>query len=190
MVKKRQECTDLLNLSSYYLDWAAAPWSQSNRIIEGDHEFVERRAHLAWRVCYPSRCQTSWLLTCKFQCFSSSPQVLWWKTLKTDNSLLFFEEITDFLLCALSAISSLSKSILSNILCTFYKNSKFLWHCLFYDPPMFEKFYTLTVVFIFAISEKLFEPHYEIETKCKVFIMKISLHSYANKCKQIFASLL
>ena len=26
-----------------------------------------------------------------------------------------------------------------------------------------------------------FEPHYESEAKCKVFIMKISFHSYANK---------
>ena len=26
-----------------------------------------------------------------------------------------------------------------------------------------------------------FEPHYESEAKCKVFIMKISYHSYANK---------
>ena len=25
------------------------------------------------------------------------------------------------------------------------------------------------------------EPHYESEAKCKVFIMKISFHSYANK---------
>ena len=26
-----------------------------------------------------------------------------------------------------------------------------------------------------------FEPHYESETKCKGFVMKISFHSYANK---------
>ena len=26
-----------------------------------------------------------------------------------------------------------------------------------------------------------FEPHYESEAKCKVFVMKISFHSYANK---------
>ena len=26
-----------------------------------------------------------------------------------------------------------------------------------------------------------FEPHYESETKCKDFVMKISFHSYANK---------
>ena len=26
-----------------------------------------------------------------------------------------------------------------------------------------------------------FEPHYESEAKCKVFIMKISFHSYANR---------
>ena len=26
-----------------------------------------------------------------------------------------------------------------------------------------------------------FEPHHESEAKCKIFIMKISLHSYANK---------
>ena len=26
-----------------------------------------------------------------------------------------------------------------------------------------------------------FEPHYESEPQCKVFIMKISFHSYANK---------
>ena len=26
-----------------------------------------------------------------------------------------------------------------------------------------------------------FEPHYESEVKCKVFVMKISFHSYANK---------
>ena len=26
-----------------------------------------------------------------------------------------------------------------------------------------------------------FEPHYEREAKCKVFVMKISFHSYANK---------
>ena len=26
-----------------------------------------------------------------------------------------------------------------------------------------------------------FEPHYESDVKCKVFIMKISFHSYANK---------
>ena len=25
------------------------------------------------------------------------------------------------------------------------------------------------------------EPHYESEAKCKVFVMKISFHSYANK---------
>ena len=27
-----------------------------------------------------------------------------------------------------------------------------------------------------------FKPHYESEAKCKVFVMKISFHSYANKC--------
>ena len=26
-----------------------------------------------------------------------------------------------------------------------------------------------------------FKPHYESEAKCKVFVMKISFHSYANK---------
>ena len=26
-----------------------------------------------------------------------------------------------------------------------------------------------------------FEPYYESEAKCKVFVMKISFHSYANK---------
>ena len=26
-----------------------------------------------------------------------------------------------------------------------------------------------------------FEPHYESKTKCKVFVVKISFHTYANK---------
>ena len=30
-------------------------------------------------------------------------------------------------------------------------------------------------------SPSSFEPHYKSEVKCKVFVMKISFHSYANK---------
>ena len=29
--------------------------------------------------------------------------------------------------------------------------------------------------------QSCFEPHYESEAKCKVYIMQISFHSYANK---------
>ena len=50
---------------------------------------------------------------------------------------------------------------------------KFLFIFFIYVP--------VTKIFDNRPFPSCFEPHYESEAKCKVFVMKISCHSYANK---------
>ena len=49
-----------------------------------------------------------------------------------------------------------------------------LINCLIYSPVFNRPF------------PSCFEPHYESEAKCKVFVMKISFNSYANKTKFLY----
>ena len=47
------------------LDWTSPSGSQSNGIAKRDHEFIKRRTHISWCICYSAGCETSWLFTCK-----------------------------------------------------------------------------------------------------------------------------
>ena len=53
----------------------------------------------------------------------------------------------------------------------------FFWGCTEYVTKCF----ILVCILVNGPFPSCFEPHYESEAKCKVFIMKISFHSYANK---------